>query len=251
VTSPYSPDTARAVAIGATAAGYVEYTNLGSDDEAATHNLQEMERRLTALGLYLRDSLASQRPAPAHAIKIMCVGDSITDGAGSTDSQGYRPWLTDLLGQRGTSPAYSLQAYSGQTLRFVAPLALAALPTAQPDVVLVHLGTNDAMQNDMTDWQNRYATFVDQVLASSPTVRVACARIQYGRNTTVAAREQQINGYIDNVVTARTAGGRVVAADMTVVPQRWTEDGIHPIDAGYMRMAQQWTAALGPWLPTS
>jgi len=249
MTSPYSPDTVRAIAIGATAAGYVEYTNLGADDEAATHNLQETERRLTALALYLRDSITQLRTAPTHTSRIMCVGDSITVGAGSTDSNGYRTWLTDLLAQRNTAPTYTVQAYSGQTLRFVAPLAIAALPAALPDIVLIDLGTNDAAQNDMSDWQTRYASLVDQILASSPTVRVACARIQLGRDTTVASREQTINGYIDAVVAGHQSGGRVAAADMTVISQRWTEDGIHPMDAGYMRMAQQWTAAIAQWLP--
>jgi lysophospholipase L1-like esterase len=255
VASPYSPDTARAIAIGATAAGYVEYVSPASDDEAAAHNLQQMEQRLTAFALYQRDSLAALRRTlgltPTTGVRVLCVGDSITDGAGSTDGTGYRTWLTDLLDQRRAAPTYSLQAYPGQTLRYVAPRAIAALPTARPDLVLVHLGTNCAMQNDLTDWQARYADLVDQTLASSPTVRVACARIQYSRNTTVAAREQQINGYIDAVVAARVAGGRVVTADMTGLQARWTEDGVHPMDAGYMHMAQQWAAAIGPWLPAT
>jgi lysophospholipase L1-like esterase len=256
---PYNPNgasIARAVAEGAPAEGWVEDPNVTPswDGDLATWNLREIEARQNERDRYVIASLAALRRdlAPTTStVKIMCVGDSITTGAGSTDGTGYRWWLTDLLAQRHTAPTYNLQAYSGQTLRFVAPLALAALPAAQPNIVLVHLGTNDAMQNDLADWQNRYVAFIDQILASSPTVRVACARIQYGRDTTVASREQQINGYIDNVVAARTAGGRVVSADMTVVPQRWTVDGIHPLDTGYERMAWQWAAAIGAWLPTA
>jgi hypothetical protein len=43
----YSPDTARAIAVGATRYGYVQYTDPPWDDDLATYNLKAVEGRLT------------------------------------------------------------------------------------------------------------------------------------------------------------------------------------------------------------
>jgi len=251
VTSPYSPDTATAILGGVTSAGYVEGSAPTWDDPTvAAYNAQAIEQRAALLALDARANLAALRAdlgrAAVATVKIMCVGDSITLGTGSTDGNGYRPWLADLLGRQHIDAPMTTVAEGGQTLRHMAPLAIAALPTTQPDIVLIHLGTNDAVQPDLTDWQNRYGQLVDQILASSPTIRVVCARIGLTRQAPTA--DSTINGYVDAVVNARKAAGRVTTADMTVISQRWTVDGIHPLDAGYLRMAQQWATAIGPWL---
>jgi lysophospholipase L1-like esterase len=254
VTTPYDWQVPAALALGYTQDGWIERTGGTADDLVASYNLAAIEQRAALLALDQRDNIAALRRdltlPPIGSARVFCVGDSITSGAGSTDGQGYRPWLSDLLARRHITTTLGVCAYPGQTLRYVAPIALAALPAEHPDIVLVHLGTNCAMQNDMADWQGRYGAFIDQILASSPTVRIACARIAIGRDLTVAARENTINSAVDAVVAARQAGGRVTSADMTVVPQRWTYDGIHPLDAGYLRMAQQWTTAINAWLPT-
>jgi hypothetical protein len=46
--APYSPDTARALAIGATSAGWVTALPPNWDDELGTYNLKSVEERLTA-----------------------------------------------------------------------------------------------------------------------------------------------------------------------------------------------------------
>jgi lysophospholipase L1-like esterase len=255
VSTPYSPSTAQALAVGATEEGWVESSGVGWDGFVASYNLRAVEQRLTILAEDLRDNIAALRrdlaiPSVGN-VKLFCVGDSITAGALTVDGIGYRSWLAEALARRHITSQTPTCAYPGQTLRYVAPKALAQLPAVQPDIVLVHLGTNCAMQNDLADWQNRLGAFVDQILASSPAVRVAVARISLGRDTTVAGRENTINGYVDAVVAARQASGRVASADMTVVDQRWTDDGIHPLDAGHLRIAQQWLTAISPWLPST
>jgi lysophospholipase L1-like esterase len=245
----YDPSTARANAIGATEAGWVEATAPAWDDEVSRWNLREVEARLTALAIDLRDNIATLRPAPTRTIKIMCVGDSITAGYGSTDGHGYQTWLIDLLHRRGIHPTITTIAYPGQTLRYVAPYAIAALATAQPDIVLTHLGTNDAAQGDTADFQNRYGTFIDQILASSPSVKVCAARTGYVQNPPVAAIQVTLNTAIAAAVASRQATGRVTAADHTGTPARWTTDTVHPGDAAYLLTTQAWLTAIEGWLP--
>jgi lysophospholipase L1-like esterase len=245
----YDPSTARANAIGATEAGWIEATAPTWDDEVSRWNLREVEARLTALALDLRDNIATLRPAPTRTIKIMCVGDSITAGYGSTDGHGYQTWLTDHLNRRGIQANLTTIAYPGQTLRYVAPIAVAALPATRPDIVLTHLGANDAKQGDTADFQNRYGTFIDQILASSPTVKVCAARMGYIQDANLAAIQATLNTAIAAAVASRPAS-RVVAADHTGTPARWTTDTVHPGDAAYLLTTQAWLTAIEGWLPT-
>lgn len=254
--SPYSPDTAAAVAVGATSAGYVNNSGPTWDDEVYRWNNKAIGLRAQLLSVDVRDNLAALRAeiragagTTTAPVKILAAGDSITQGGGSSDLKGYRGWLTDILDRRRIVATMPVQAANGGTLRGLTPQMPAALAASTPDIVLLAIGTNDAAQPDMADWQNRFAALVDLILASSPTVKVACARIAISAGP-ISVSEAAVNTYVDAVVAARTGTGRVVAADMTVVDSSWTADGVHPLDAGYLRMAQQWAAAIGPWLPT-
>ncbi|MFE2912833.1 SGNH/GDSL hydrolase family protein [Kitasatospora indigofera] len=247
-------EAATLLAIGADTNGYAESSGVPWDDDLGTYNLRALEQRNALLALDARANLAALRRViepPTASIPILCGGDSITVGESSADGTGYRGWLTDLLARRRITANLTTVAQGGRTMREMAPVILAALPTAKPSVVLLAFGTNDVAQPDMTDWQARCGQLVDQILSSSPTVRVALARIAYSRAAWLANGEAAIDTAVDAVVAARKASGRVVAADMTVVPQRWTNEGVHPLDAGYLMMAQQWLDAINPWLPTT
>src|SRR5690242_8955752 len=256
-TNAYDDNAVRAITGGLTDAGYVEYTTTPTDDIAATHNLTQLEQRIQYMLDDNLDAIASPPPTPTpptpptptRTTRILCVGDSITLGTGSTDGTGYRRYLTDLLGRRGIAPTYTMQAYGGQTLRYVAPRAIDAIPAANPNIMLVHLGTNDAVQPDLTDWQTRIGNLIDQALAASPTLHICIAKIQYSRNTGAITNEQTINAAITAAVNARTTTGRDTTADMTGIPARWTEDGIHPGNTAYNDMPHRWLDAIEGWLP--
>jgi lysophospholipase L1-like esterase len=267
-TTPYSPDTACALGIGATSSGFVRETDVTWDGALDSYNLRSIEQRSAVMAAYLRDSVAALRAVlapPTATVRIMCAGDSITVGTGSTATgqmdaygngiggSGYRPWLVDLLAQRRIAAPLTVVAQGGQTLRTMTPPILAALPAAQPDIVLIYLGTNDigAANDAGADWQSRYASLVDQILASSSTVKVVCGRLAHYRDPGMISRADSLNTLIDGVVNARKAAGRVTSADMSVLTGMWTSDGTHPVDAAYVVMAQQWTNAITPWLPAT
>lgn len=244
------------LAVGAYSADTAGYVDSGgrADWIAALAGLsaQQIEQRADALALDARDDRAALRRdlgiPPAGSVRILCVGDSITLGIGSSDGTGYRGWLDSLLGRRHLDATFAMCAEGGQTLRHMAPLALAMLPSVKPDIVLINLGVNDAVQPDMVDWPARYAAFITAILASSATVKVAVARINISRRPDLAGPQAAVNPMVDAVVGGFPAT-RVVAADMSVIHHRWTVDGIHPGNAGYLKMAQQWLTATSKWLP--
>jgi lysophospholipase L1-like esterase len=205
-------------------------------------------------------SSPSPTPSPTpQIVRILAVGDSITVGFGSSDGAGYRSRLTELLAQRGITAQIDVVANGGLTLDGVTPRAIAALAKGAPDVVLLAVGTNDAAWTPLGGWRTRYMALVDRMLAAGPQVRVACAQVTISDRSswlvrtrpTTPANERMINGWVGQMVAARSGTGRVVVADMSVIPSMMlTDGGVHPGDAGYQRMAEIWLAAIATWLPT-
>ncbi|MFE2407135.1 SGNH/GDSL hydrolase family protein [Kitasatospora sp. NPDC059408] len=270
-TGPYSPDTAQAVATGSTAAGWIEQAGNGSTTDvwATRYNFEVMQGQLGLLACGQRDSMMRLRkallPTPATQVKILCAGDSITWGYGSADRQGYRAWLADLIDQQRVHPVMSNVSYPGWKLSDLQPQMASALSTSQPDIVLLNIGTND---HDTTVFTSAaYGALVDQILAFSPTVKVAVALVPISQaDSNLISYEQAANNVIQATYNARSTNPRVTLVDLTQVntaqwcrdnlnngitppPGRWTFDGVHPSDAGYLTMARMWANAVQPWVP--
>jgi lysophospholipase L1-like esterase len=230
-------------------------------DPNATYPLMPNYQRQELYAVDRRDAQRSLRAllrqvagGSTTPLKVMAAGDSITVGGNSVDGTGYRGYLSDLLDRRDINATITVAGGNGIGLTAVASAVTAALPTVQPAVVLLNVGTNDAYGPPGAPWNTAYIQLVDAILASSPTVKLAMAKLTLTDsiwNGGMAANEQTINGYIGAAYSARQSGGRVALADMSVIPSAWLSDGpgLHPGDAGYLRMARIWAAAITPWLP--
>lgn len=256
----YSPDTACAVCTGIDSAGYVQVpgsVNPSWGMPVALYNNQRIE---AGASLRANDALRGElatRQLIRHVagitlptLSVLAVGDSITMGTGSVDMTGYAGMLPVLLDRLGVNATVTRCAQGGYTLREIEPLVPAALTASNPDIVLVTLGTNDAAQPDLVDWQNRCSTFVyGTLLAFSTRVKVVIARPAISMPSW-STGEVTIGGYVDAIVAADTTG-RVKSADMTVVPATGTMEGWHPRDPWHLLMAQQYTDTMekAGWLP--
>ena len=111
----------------------------------------------------IRDGAAGSGIPPAQH-RIMLVGNSITEGTGSSDGQGFRPMLyqklTDagvdftFVGSEGTPPNEGY-FFAGEKIDQFYPPGFDAgdgtgavdianvMPVYQPDIIMLHLGTND------------------------------------------------------------------------------------------------------------
>ncbi|NUS14556.1 MAG: hypothetical protein HOY69_24680 [Streptomyces sp.] len=272
MTTPYSPATATATAFGATDNGYVETDpTVPWDTSASRNNLQNAAQQAGAFAVAARDREGALRrallPTPTSAVRLLAVGDSITVGYGSADNQGWRAWLGDLIDQQRIRPAMSMHAHGGWRLSDACLGLAGALAAAQPDIVCVNLGTNEWIPDSSTQnaYQTAYGQMIDQVLASSPTVHVACALSPISQVPSIQAMQARGNAAIQAAVSARFSTGRVALSDQRRTtsaewtlhatdgseypPGRWTFDGVHPDDAGYLRMGLAWYATIQPWLP--
>ena len=228
------------------------------------------------LGYALMAGLLSG-PVQAQS-RILCLGDSITQG--HTPQNSYRRALWHRLASAGASIDFigSLNSNLGGSppnpdfdldheghWGWRADEVLAGLPAwlvnYTPDVVLLHLGSNDAFQNDGG------ANFVAQTSADlraiiralqndNPQVIVLLARLIPTLDSARNVRISALNGQIDTIAsTTTTSTSRVVVVDQSSGFNASTDttDGIHPNNSGESKMANKWFDAMNALglLPTS
>jgi lysophospholipase L1-like esterase len=198
---------------------------------------------------------ADESPAAAAPLRIMPLGDSLTYGIGSSTRSGYRAALRDELAATGVDVDFvgshsnglgddnQHEGHPGWQINEISTNIQQWLSAAQPDVVLLDIGTNDLDRDyDRALAPARTADLIDRITAQLPTVRVVVAKLlEVDR---FQATFRRYNDVLADVVAARWP--RVTLADMSRVPAANTVDGVHPTDVGYRQMAYQWYQALRP-----
>ncbi len=198
------------------------------------------------------------RPPP---VRIMPVGDSITDGAGAAG--GYRNKLyqslttagyaVDFVGNQTDNSAATLpdadhEGHSGWIISQIDQNITSWFSTiADPDVILLHIGTNDfGSNNDTTNAINRLDALITKMATLRPYAHIIVTNLmERGEpyNTTIQA---QFNPYVQARVDAQAAlGRRVTYLDMrSAVPLAEMPDQLHPGQVGYDHMADAWLPAI-------
>jgi lysophospholipase L1-like esterase len=220
---------------------------------------------LTALLAVLATGVPAPAPAAAAPLRIMPLGASITWGTASTDGNGYREDLRrrladdagtaiDYVGsqQSGTMADKDNEGHPGYRIDQIAAAADTWLDAAQPDVVLLNVGTNDTIQNhDLPNAPARLQALIDQIVQARPAVTVVLSTLVPSGDATNNGRVQAFNAQLPGIVRAEVAAGHKVElvdlySSLTVADIG--PDGIHPSDSGYGKLAALWYAALRPVL---
>jgi hypothetical protein len=117
----------------------------------------------------------------------------------------------------------------------------------KPNIVLVHLGTND-FRGDIAGAPDRLGSLIDHVVADAPSALVVVASvIPYpGGGSAV----ETFNKAVQGVVKPRTdAGKHVIFVDMFAgLTSSDLSDGVHPNEGGYEKMAVVWYGAIKQYL---
>lgn len=209
-------------------------------------------------------SVAPRSLATANEIRVMPLGDSLTYGVGSSTGGGYRlPLWNDLLaegehityvgsrqnGPSGFDPAN--EGHPGWRIDQIADKVVGWLNTYQPQIILLHIGTNDILQND--DLENapaRLSSLIDQITSTAPNAMLLVAQIiplNSGLNSRIIAYNAAIPGIVQ---FDASKGKHVQNVDIydAVPVTALSVDTIHPTDRGYDLMANAWNGALLPLL---
>ncbi|MFE1291382.1 GDSL-type esterase/lipase family protein [Streptomyces sp. NPDC058751] len=185
------------------------------------------------------------------ALRIMPLGDSITYGTGSTSGAGYRSTLyraldeqsdVEYVGSQWSGPAISPNSHEGHPgwlIGDIAGITDSVVTTYRPNVVLLHIGTNDMNNNvDPDGAPARLGSLIDQILRNDPKVTLLVSTIVPSAFPETNARITRYNAAIPGVVEARRAAGKHVRlVRMNTVSTANLADGLHPDDRGYEKMA--------------
>jgi lysophospholipase L1-like esterase len=225
-------------------------------------------------------------PAAGTACAIMPLGDSITDGVGSSGG-GYRVELFHKAVQAGKAitfvgsatdpngpttvdgkpfprnheghPGYTID--NSSTTSGISPLVDASIATNHPNIITLMIGTNDLNRNvDPTNFPTRLGALLDKIINDAPNALVVVAKItpwqDDGTNTSAV---EPFNTKIATLVqTYITSGKHVALVDMygpfranTNYKTALMNDYLHPNDAGYVIMGDTWYAAIQSYLPAA
>jgi hypothetical protein len=113
--------------------------------------------------------------------------------------------------------------------------------------VLLHIGTNDVLQNfNVGTAPNRLSTLIDHITSTAPTAEVFVAQIIPLANSTQESAVRTFNSAIPGIVQSKVnAGKHVHLVDMhSALTTADLTDGIHPNAGGYDKMASTWFNAL-------
>jgi len=199
----------------------------------------------------------------AQRLNIHPVGDSITNGTGGTSGNGgYRLDLDTLLFDAlyefdfiGTTTTNSANLFDpdhdghgGWTIGQIdANIEAWFNSIADPDIILLHIGTNDFGQGlDTPNAINRLDTLITRMTGLRPNAHVIVTNLMERGEPQNSAIQTQFNPFVEGVVDAQiTAGNLVSFLDMrALVPLSDMPDNLHPNDAGYTKMAAGWFDAI-------
>lgn len=189
----------------------------------------------------------------------MPLGDSITFGLNV--SGGYRTDLwqmiaadgfrADMVGSQFSGPARlgskSHEGHGSFEIGQIDALVQGWLSTYRPDVVLLHIGTNDVLHHKRPAAAARFSALLSHITAALPRAEVFVATLIPLGDPQQESQVQSLNTEIAQIVQNRAAAGaRVQLVDMHAALTRHdlSPDLIHPSASGYSKMAAQWYAAL-------
>ncbi|HVT90263.1 MAG TPA: NPCBM/NEW2 domain-containing protein [Tepidisphaeraceae bacterium] len=214
---------------------------------------------------------------PQVVPRIMPLGDSITQAFGGHAS--YRYWLwneladagytVDLVGSQqppGVADGEPLflnfdphhEGHSGWTADEIAAMTqdqnwidYTLLPQNNPDIVLLHIGTNDINHGETNESTiDDISTIIDGLRNVNPNVKILLAKIIPGDGIEDAV--QDLNSLMPALVAAKSTD----ESPITLIDQYTgfdvdndLYDGVHPSESGEKKIAQNWYNALTSLLP--
>ncbi|KAI4157086.1 MAG: hypothetical protein L6R39_000800 [Caloplaca ligustica] len=198
------------------------------------------------------DRIAEGPALSGFNLRILPLGASITAGFASSDGNGFRKVLYDTLkktntvsfvGTQGKAPLLH-EGHPGWIISDVSNVAGPAL-RSRPNVIVVHVGTNDLLTNNAIDQApDRLGALIDHVLTIAPDAVVLIAQILPSSRAGQFDNFVTFNARVASIINQRQVMGKKVLKVWMPITTDDLQDGVHPTDAGYNRMAQAWIKGL-------
>ncbi|MBD3393430.1 MAG: hypothetical protein GF410_15550, partial [Chitinivibrionales bacterium] len=186
------------------------------------------------------------------------------------DHEGHSGWMIRVIGEDPLKCDHMFDPHEGTTGQYKDGIAEHYRSFVQnadhaPDIVLLMIGTNDIMMvtDSVPSMGRRYSQLLDSLTTVTPGAHIFAASIppiafQYDASTgcshfgnlndSVISANAQI---ADTVAAWQGRGANVTMVDMFNTPGLYADvdagDDLHPINAGYSKMAVTWYHALKPY----
>ncbi|KAF8646664.1 hypothetical protein AX16_007162 [Volvariella volvacea WC 439] len=197
-------------------------------------------------------------------VRIMPLGDSITGSPGCWRATLYNNLRSsgftniDMVGSL-PDPGCGVQ-YDGDNEGHGGYLAtnianqnqlVGWLASTRPDIVMMHLGTNDVWNNVATsNIITAFSKLVDQMRASNPNMKILVAQIIPMNWFSCSDCNNRVIA-LNNAIVTWAPTKNATNSPITIVDQYTgfnaasdTIDGVHPNDSGNAKIAQKWLAPL-------
>ncbi|MDZ7266873.1 MAG: FG-GAP-like repeat-containing protein [candidate division KSB1 bacterium] len=201
----------------------------------------------------------------AHGvIRVMPLGDSITEGEKSSDGAGYRSSLYHRLTEFGSRfdfvgslnygtgfPDTEHEGHPGWTANQLLGNLRGFLEQSRPQAVLLHIGTNDISGGNTAEQVvDEITAIVDEIFAYDASIKLHLSTL-IPRTDSRDSVNLAVNARLPGLVQARVnAGYRMSLVDNYAAfvanpdwETKWMADRLHPNDAGYRVMTGQWFPA--------
>jgi lysophospholipase L1-like esterase len=117
-----------------------------------------------------------------------------------------------------------------------------------PDIVLLHIGTNDVFASQTTaSTAGEIKQILEALRSDNPKVQVLLAKLISTENPDSNQRINELNREIEGIAASTsTIESRVVVVDQNLGfdVSEDTYDGIHPNLTGEVKMAEKWSEAI-------
>lgn len=205
----------------------------------------------------------SVRASAPGVLRVLPLGASSTAGTGSPTTAGYRLPLyrmlaadgtrIDYVGSRSSGPPALLdrdhEGRPGWTAARMAESAGGWVLDADPDVVLLHAGTNDLLGGaSAAGTVRRLDLLLTRVFAAAPRTHVVLAGVWAPLPRQRAARAELARLTPGLVAAHRARGHSVEFVDTSrLLTGARTVDGLHAGPAAYRVIATMWAGRIEAW----
>ena len=209
-------------------------------------------------------SLSSNNDSPGNRpIKIMPLGDSITDGyfvpggyridlQPAIENRGY---AIEFVGSLSNGPNTLLsqhhEGHSGWRIEEICDRVADWLQTFQPDIILLLIGTNNIGQwYQVQTASYRLNQLIDSIFQTAPNVKLFLASIPPMYEPTLNQRVIQYNQNSEELVKEKQQAGKPIDfVDLyNILSLDDLPDGVHPNQEGFRKIASAWATGLSAHL---
>ncbi|KAL8929646.1 MAG: hypothetical protein Q9172_000325 [Xanthocarpia lactea] len=182
-------------------------------------------------------------------LRILPLGDSITNGFQSTSNNGYRYDLQrNLAGSKLSFVGSNSGGTMDDNIDQILHKAVLSVAYFRPNIIMVHAGTNDLNSNPPIDPDHapdRLGKLIDNLISfGNQDSVILVAQIIDTSNGQTQSLIQKYNDAIPGVV-AKRSNHHIGIVDFSnkLQPSDYA-DGLHPNDSGYKKMADIWFNAI-------